>query len=78
MMTAENAYVELVEKIFGASLPNCDDGILVGATMLTLRRVWGDQPPAIFDCLDRELTAAVRIVRKRDAKETSRSCIIIH
>jgi hypothetical protein len=65
-MTADNLYIALVEKLVGSKLPDVPDGILVGGMILSLRRSFGDQPQAVYDCLDRELTAALRVVRQRD------------
>jgi hypothetical protein len=66
MMTVEqNVYVDLVERIIDPKLLDAPEGILVGSMMVALRRQWGDQPPAVFDCLDKKLIGALRTVRKR-------------
>jgi hypothetical protein len=66
MMTVEqNVYVDLVERIIDPKLLDAPEGILVGSMMMALRRQWGDKPPAVFDCLDKKLTTALRTVRER-------------
>jgi hypothetical protein len=69
MTTAEeNVYVEMVERLIDPSLLNAPEGILVGSMMVALRRKMGEQPAAVYDCLGRELTDALRIVTERGKK----------
>jgi hypothetical protein len=63
-------YIEMVERLL-PKLPNAPDGILAGSMMMALRRKMGEQPPEIFDCLDRGLTDALRIVRQRDRVDSA-------
>jgi hypothetical protein len=60
-------YISLVEQLFPTLPSSVPDGVLVGAMLMTLRRQWGDLPREVFDCWDRELTAALRILRQRDS-----------
>jgi hypothetical protein len=58
-------YIELAERL-DPKMPAAPEGILVGSMVMALRRKMGDQPQAVYDCLDRELTAALRVVRQRN------------
>jgi hypothetical protein len=64
-MTRPNVYIALVEKLVGPKLPDVADEVLVGSMVLAMVREFGDQPQAVYDCLDRELTAALRVLRDR-------------
>jgi hypothetical protein len=67
MTTAEpNVYVALVEKLVGPELPDVADGVLVGSMVLAMTQEFGEQPQSVYDCLDRGLTDALRILRQRD------------
>jgi hypothetical protein len=58
------AYIEMVERLL-PKMPNAPDEIVVACILMALRRQMGDQPQTIYDCLDRELTAALRVIRQR-------------
>jgi hypothetical protein len=69
MTTAEeNVYVEMVERLIDPNLRDAAEGILVGSMMMALRRKIGEQPAAVYDCLDQKLTAALRTLRERAKK----------
>jgi hypothetical protein len=57
-------YISMVERL-DPKMPNAPDEIVVACMLMGLRRQMGDQPQAIYDCLGRELTTALRVVRER-------------
>jgi hypothetical protein len=59
-------YISLVEQLLPTLPPNTPHGILVASMLVTLRRLWGDQPQEIVDCLDRELSNALCVLRERE------------
>ena len=64
----ENVYLALVERFcIDGQLPACPSEVLVGAIVLAVcsRNEWRDQPRAVFDVFERNITDAVREFRAR-------------